>query len=88
LLFDDFYLSQSGYNSSVPRTFGFTTPVTGQAVSLGIKMSGTQIEISWAGGTLESSTSVTSGWAAVPNAAASPYKATPDGGQRFYRVKQ
>jgi len=27
--FDDFYLSKSGYNATVPRVFGFTTPVGG-----------------------------------------------------------
>ena len=90
LFFDDFYLSQTGYNSTVPRAYGFTKPVTQPApgATLSIKVSGTQIEISWSGGgTLESSTSLAGGWAAVPNAV-SPYKATPDGGLRFYRVKQ
>jgi hypothetical protein len=31
--FDDFYLSKSGYNTAVPRVFGFTTPVAATVVA-------------------------------------------------------
>jgi hypothetical protein len=87
LFFDDIYLSKSGYNSTVPRAFGFTTPVTPQAPTLAIGLSGGQVQITFAGGTLESASSVTGGWAAV-SGATSPYRVAPQDAQRFYRVKQ
>jgi hypothetical protein len=90
LFFDDIYLSKPGYSTTVPRAFGFTQPVTApvSAPTVAIKLSGTQVEINWTGGTLESSASVTGGWSAVTGAPTSPYKVTPDGAQKFYRVKQ
>jgi Concanavalin A-like lectin/glucanases superfamily len=89
LYYDDFYLSQSGYNSTTPRAFGFTAPVgPASKPTLAITTSGGQISITWSGGTLESTGTVNTGWAAVPDATASPYKVSPAGAQRFYRVKQ
>jgi hypothetical protein len=90
LFFDDFYLSQSGFNSTVPRVFGFTTPVTNSvpAATMAIRISGSQVEISWTAGTLESSATVNSGWATVADATTSPYKVTPGGKQQFYRTKR
>ena len=54
-LFDDFYLSKSGYLTTVPRAYGMTTPVAAPP-TLSIGLVGGQIEITWSGGTLESST--------------------------------
>jgi len=87
LLFDDFYLSHGAYLSTVPRAFGFTTPVANDPPSLAVRRSGAQIEITFAGGSLESATSAAGPWAAVAGAA-SPYKSNTDGAQRFFRVKQ
>jgi hypothetical protein len=87
LFFDDIYLSKSGFNSTVPRVFGFTTPVVAQAPTISIKLAGAEIEIAWTGSTLESSTSVTGGWTPVANAG-KPYKASLEGSQRFFRAKQ
>ena len=88
VLFDDFYLSKSGLNATVPRAYGFSVPVA-PAPTLAIRLDGTQIEITWSGGTLESSAGLSGGWAPVPNAS-SPYRPQPamEGTQRFYRVKQ
>ncbi len=90
-LFDDFYLSDSGFNSTVPRAFGFTTPVGGGGTGeekVGISRSANQVEITWTTGTLESATSVAGPWSAVAGAAAPSYRVTPEGSQRFYRVRQ
>ncbi|MBI2948118.1 MAG: LamG domain-containing protein [Verrucomicrobia bacterium] len=89
LYFDDFYLSQTGFNSTVPRAFGFTVPVaeTVKPPTLSIKRSGAELEITWSAGTLESSTTLTSGWATVANAV-SPVKVKPDAAARFYRARQ
>jgi len=89
LFFDDIYLSQSGFNSTVPRAFGFTVPVseTVKPPTLAIKRVGADLEITWSAGTLESSTPLARGWTAVANAV-SPLKVKPDAAMRFYRAKQ
>ncbi len=59
---DDFYLSVSNYNSTVPRVFGYTTPIASLVLpQLGITKSLSSLVISWptsqgAGYTLQSST--------------------------------
>jgi len=75
LFFDDIYLSKTGYNTTVPRAFGFTVPVaeTVKPPTLAIKRVGAELEITWSAGTLESSTALASGWTAVANAV-SPLK--------------
>jgi hypothetical protein len=90
LLFDDFYLSKSGYLSTVPRAFGFTEPIPPSEPSgeLTITRADAEIEVSWEGGTLESSTTVTGGWAPVAGATTSPYRTTPQGAQMFFRARQ
>jgi hypothetical protein len=89
LLFDDIYLSKTGYNTTVPRAFGFTVPVSASPSGLSIKaVAGGDLEITFGGGTLESTTALPGGWTAVPNATASPYKTKPDAVARFYRVRQ
>lgn len=90
LFFDDIYLSKSGFNTTVPRPFGFTTPIPPKPTeppALSVARSGNQIQITWSGTALESSDSVNAGWAPVPNAAR-PYTTSPDGKQKFYRAKQ
>jgi hypothetical protein len=90
LFIDDIYLSKSGFNDSVPRAFGFTTPVTGPQTgsTLNIVMSAGQLEISWSAGVLESTASLTEAWAPVAGAANPPYRTNPEGTQRFYRARQ
>lgn len=87
-LFDDFYLSKSGFNATVPRAFGFTTPVGGETPKMTITRAAGQIEITWSGGALESATSIAGPWSALTGAPSSPYRFAPDGSQRFYRVRQ
>jgi hypothetical protein len=90
VLFDDFYLSKSGLNTTVPRAYGFTVPVA-PTPTLAIRMVGSEIEITWSNGILESSSSVgaSGNWAPVTNAS-SPYRPQPAvvGLQQFYRVRQ
>jgi hypothetical protein len=89
LLFDDFYLSKSGFNATVPRPFGFTTPMPDQAPTLTIKRTaGGQIEITWTGGTLEAADLVTGAWTPVPGAGAGTYTTSASGSQRYYRARQ
>lgn len=86
-LFDDFYISRSGYNTTVPRAFGFTVPVGGSAPTMAVATVGNEIEITWDGGALESSLNPTSGWSPVP-AATSPHRVTATGDQLFFRARR
>jgi hypothetical protein len=69
--FDDFYLSKSGYNGTVPHAFGFTQAVVPSApVSLSAVLSGNNVVISWpknagTGYTLEWASSVNGIWSAL-----------------------
>ena len=87
LFFDDLYLSKSGYLSTVPRPFGFTTPLPGQPPSLSISRSGNQVTVSWSAGTLESAPAVTGPWTPV-SGATSPYTTPAAEAARFYRARQ
>ncbi len=88
VLFDDFYLSKSGLVSSVPRPYGFTVPVP-PPPTLGIRMANGQIEITYSGGTLESSSNVPGGWSPVLNATSPYHPQVPVVGlKQFYRVRQ
>ena len=88
LLFDDIYLSKTA-TIRPARAFGFTVPVSASPSGLSIKaVAGGDLEITFGGGTLESTTALPGGWTAVPNATASPYKTKPDAVARFYRVRQ
>jgi len=87
LLFDDLYLSQGGYLTTVPRAFGFSVPVSGVPPTLAVGRSGGQVEISYAGGSLESAAVATGPWTEVVGAT-SPHRANTDGTQRFFRVRQ
>ena len=83
-IFDDFYLSTSGYNSTVPKPSAFVVPPG----PLGITQAGSQLQISWTHGTLQSSTSVTGTYVDVPGNPTSPYLVTPTGESTFYRSRQ
>ncbi len=87
-LFDDFYLSTTGYNATTPRAFGFSEPIGGQAPSLTIALSAGKVSVAWTGGTLESAPSAAGPWTAVPEATASPYSATASAAAQFYRARQ
>jgi hypothetical protein len=86
--YDDFYLTKSGYSSTVPRAFGFTSPAAPTTQpTLSVKQAEGTVQISWTSGTLESSTTLTGGWTTVANAT-SPYTVTTSDSHRFYRTKQ
>lgn len=87
-LFDDFYLSDSGYASGLPRAAGFSQPVGGQPPSLTVARAGAGITVTWTAGTLESASAVTGPWTAVPGSPTSPYAASTTGGATFYRARQ
>jgi hypothetical protein len=88
LFFDDIYLSKSGFLSTVPRPFGFTTPVQPPAdITLGIARDGTQVRVTWSAGTLEAAEAVNGPWNPVAGAT-SPYTTTPSAAAQFYRAKQ
>lgn len=84
-LFDDFYLSSTTYNATVPRPYEFTAPQPG---SLTIEVVGDQLEIGWTTGTLQHAPSVTGPWTDVPGSPASPYSVAPSGDAMFYRTRQ
>jgi len=88
VFFDDFYLSKSGYNSTVPRAFGFTTPLAAQPPTLTVSRSGNQVQISFSSGILESAGSITGSWSTVTNASPPSYLVTPAGTQQFFRARQ
>ncbi len=81
--FDDFYLSTSGYNATVPKAYTIALPPG----PLGVSWSGSQIRIEWTNGTLQQADAVTGTWADVPGNPTSPYLVTPDGA-KFYRSRQ
>lgn len=79
-LFDDFYLSKSGYNSTIPREYGYAGP----APTLQLQKSGSQWEILFHGKLLEAS-SVNGPWTEV-SGATSPYPLATPGSGKFYRA--
>jgi hypothetical protein len=62
-LFDDFYLSKSGYNSTVPRAVGYAGP----APTVAIQWNGAQWQVVFQG-KLEEATSVAGPWTVVTGA--------------------
>lgn len=72
---------------SVPRALGATTPIPSEPPSLTVKRNGTQIEVSFKGGALESAPAINGPWSAV-SGATSPYSAATDAAQRYFRAKQ
>ncbi|MCC7373352.1 MAG: LamG domain-containing protein [Verrucomicrobiales bacterium] len=87
LLFDDIYLSKTGFLTTVPRAAGFTTPVAGENPSVAIQRSGTQVTITFGGGVLQSADAATGSWVDV-SGATSPLSVPTAGAAKFYRVKQ
>lgn len=85
--FEDFYLSKSGYNATLPRAVGYSEPVGGQTPSLAITRSGAEVEVTWSAGALEAAPAVSGPWDAVPGAT-SPYRTAPTGGALFYRARR
>lgn len=87
-LFDDFYLSQNGYLATVPRAYGFTTPVSAEPPTVAVRTVNGELEVTWGGGTLEASSSLTGGWNPVQGATTSPYRAATTDTQRFFRARR
>jgi len=79
-LFDDFYLSKSGYNATVPRAAGYA----GAAPTLSIQWNGSQWEIVFQG-MLEEATAPNGTWSGV-SGATSPYVVPLTGDKKFYRA--
>jgi hypothetical protein len=84
-LFDDFYLSTSGFNAGTPKAYGAASQPPGP---MSIRRVGAQVEITWTNGTLQSKSSVTGTWADVSGNPGSPHLVTPAGSTMFYRVRQ
>ncbi|MBE0544243.1 MAG: hypothetical protein IH623_23125 [Verrucomicrobia bacterium] len=84
-LFDDFYLSSTTYNATVPRPYEFTGVLPGL---LTISVSGAQLEIGWTAGILQHAPSVTGPWEDVPGNPTSPILVAPSGDAMFYRTRQ
>lgn len=82
--FDDFYLSTSGYNSTVPKASTFVLPPG----PMGISWQGTQLRVTWSNGILQSSTNVAGPYVDVPGNPSSPLLITPTGEQLYYRSRQ
>ena len=87
-LFDDFYISESGYNATAPRSVGFSQPIGGQAPTLGVARTESGLAVTWTGGSLESAPTVSGPWSAVAGSPSSPYTPTATGVGSFYRVRQ
>ena len=83
-VFDDFYLSTGGYNSTVPVAY---TRVVNPPGPLSIRLTAGQIEIRWTDGVLQQTSSLTGTWTDVPGNPTSPYSATPSG-TMFYRARR
>lgn len=87
VLFDDFYISKSGFNATVPRPFGYTTAIGQEAPAVSIGRNADKVRIIYSGGTLQSAPAVTGPWNNV-DGAASPYEVTPSGTETYYKVRQ
>jgi len=79
-LFDDFYLSKSGYNDTVPKSFGYT----GMEPTLQLQWSGSQWQVIFQG-KLQEAASVTGPWSDV-SGAVSPHPVSTTGEMKFYRA--
>jgi len=79
-LYDDFYLSKSGYNATIPRVFGYG----GLAPTLQLQWTGSQWQALFQG-TLQEASTVNGAWSDV-SGATSPYTVTTTGDKKFYRA--
>jgi len=84
-IFDDFYLSTSGYNATVPKPYSFGQPQLGP---INVSLSGNQLQITWTNGILQSAPAVTGPYGDVPGSPTSPYSVAPTGSGAFYRTRQ
>lgn len=80
-LFDDFFISKSGFNATEPIPFNQGAPPV-----LSISLVGGQVEVSWSSGSLESAPSVSGPWSKVAEATGSPYRVTPSATQMYFRA--
>jgi hypothetical protein len=80
VLFDDIYLSKSGYSATVPRAAGYA----GLEPSLRIEWSGSLWQVVFEG-TLEEASAVDGTWSEV-SGATSPHPVSTTGEQKFYRA--
>jgi hypothetical protein len=80
LRFDDFYISNSGFNSAVPRA------AVVEEIRVDLSVNGDQLIITWPTGVLESTPTIGGTFERVEGAT-SPFTATPTDQQRFYRVR-
>jgi len=83
-VFDDFYLSTTGYNATVPKAYSFALPPG----PLSVSWVGSQIQISWSNGTLQSSPNANGPYVDVPGNPTSPLLVSPTGERTFYRSRQ
>jgi len=87
MLFDDIYISSDGFLDTVPRPAGYSEPVTAaDPPVMAIQKAGTNVEITWDYGVLESSATADGTFAPVSGAAPPSYNVTPTEQQMFYRV--
>ena len=85
---DDFYLSKTGLNTTVPLPFGPTTPLTSTPITLTANLVGNQIVVHYASGTLQSAASPAGPWTNVTGANPPAYTGPLTGTQLFFRCKQ
>ena len=85
---DDFYLSKSGYNSTLPRPFGFSNPALPPSLTVSIGLAGDQITVRYDSGILESAPALTGPWTTVTGAAPPSYTAPASSAQLYFRSKQ
>jgi hypothetical protein len=82
--FDDFYLSPTAYNATVPKPYGVVVQPPGAP---SISLVGGQVQITWSGGVLVSSPNVTGPYVDVPGNPTSPYVVAPTNAATFYRTR-
>lgn len=87
-LFDDFYVSVAGYNTTVPREFGFSAPVGSEPPQLTVSRTADAIQVQWNAGVLESAPTVLGPWTAVPGSPASVYQTAPTAAAAYFRARQ
>jgi hypothetical protein len=91
LLFDDFYISTTGFLNTVPRAPGFAAivgdPVGPEPSAAVILLQpGGELEISWTEGVLESAGSIDGPWTPV-DGATSPHSVAAEGSARYFRIQ-
>ena len=83
-MYDDFYLSTGGYNTTLPRQYGYTgAPLP----ALKISLTGGSVLVQWTAGILQSAPALSGPWSDVPGAA-TPSLTTPlTGSPQFFRAR-